>query len=107
MNGAKPIPRLCKEYSLTVKARAYNTVLVSRTPVFIYAYEILDENGKWSGDTAITLSIPQQPVYQQLSVDDYNGFVDAYNGYMNNKNIHAVIRESDKQTKIKNTIIPW
>ena len=48
---------LQKEYSLTVKARAYNTVLVSRTPVFIYAYEILDENGKWSGDTAITLSI--------------------------------------------------
>ena len=97
---------LQKEYSLTVKARAYNTVLVSRTPVFIYAYEILDENGKWSGDTAITLSIPQQPVYQQLSVDDYNGFVDEYNGYMNNKNYHAVIRESDKTDKDKKYYYP-
>ena len=97
---------LQKEYSLTVKARAYNTVLVSRTPVFIYAYEILDENGKWSGDTAITLSIPQQPVYQQLSVDDYNGFVDEYNGYMNNKDYHAVIRESDKTDKDKKYYYP-
>lgn len=97
---------LQKEYSLTVKARAYNTVLVSRTPVFIYAYEILDENGKWSGDTAITLSIPQQPVYQQLSVDDYNGFVDEYNDYMNNKDYHAVIRESDKTDKDKKYYYP-
>ena len=97
---------LQKEYSLTVKARAYNTVLVSRTPVFIYAYEILDENGKWSGDTAITLSIPQQPVYQQLSVDDYNGFVDEYNGYMNSKDYHAVIRESDKTDKDKKYYYP-
>lgn len=97
---------LQKEYSLTVKARAYNTVLVSRTPVFIYAYEILNEKGEWSGDTAITLSIPQQPVYQQLSVDDYNGFVDEYNGYMNNKNYHAVIRESDKTDKDKKYYYP-
>ena len=97
---------LQKEYSLTVKARAYNTVLVSRTPVFISAYEILAENGKWSGDTAITLSIPQQPVYQQLSVDDYNGFVDEYNGYMNSKDYHAVIRESDKTDKDKKYYYP-
>lgn len=81
-------------------------MLVSRTPVFIYAYEILDENGEWSGDTAITLSIPQQPVYQQLSVDDYNGFVDEYNGYMNNKDYHAVIRESDKADKDKKYYYP-
>lgn len=97
---------LQKEYSLTVKARAYNTVLVSRTPVFIYAYEILNEKGEWSGDTAITLSIPQQPVYQQLSVDDYNGFVDEYNDYMNNKKYHAVIRESDKTDKDKKYYYP-
>ena len=36
------------EYAMTVKAQAYNTALVARTPVFVYCYEVLDENGKWS-----------------------------------------------------------
>lgn len=74
-----------KEYTMTVKAQAYNTALVLRTPVFVYCFEVLDENGNWSGDTAMTVSIPQQPVYQQLSIDDYNSFAEEYNAYMEGK----------------------
>ena len=87
------------EYAMTVKAQAYNTALVARTPVFIYCYEVLDENGEWSNETAISLSIPQQPVYQQMSIDDYNSFADEYNAYMEKKGNRAITKESDKTSK--------
>ena len=87
------------EYAMTVKAQAYNTALVARTPVFVYCYEVLDENGKWSDGTAITLSIPQQPVYQQMSIDDYNSFAEEYNSYMEKKGNRAITKESDKTSK--------
>ncbi len=87
------------EYAMTVKAQAYNTALVARTPVFIYCYEVLDENGEWSDGTAMTLSIPQQPVYQQMSIDDYNSFADEYNNYMEEKGNRAITKESDKTSK--------
>lgn len=87
------------EYAMTVKAQAYNTALVARTPVFIYCYEVLDENGEWSDETAMTLSIPQQPVYQQMSIDDYNSFADEYNAYMEKKGNRAITKESDKTSK--------
>lgn len=87
------------EYAMTVKAQAYNTALVARTPVFIYCYEVLDENGEWSDETAISLSIPQQPVYQQMSIDDYNSFAEEYNSYMEKKGNRAITKESDKTSK--------
>ena len=87
------------EYAMTVKAQAYNTALVARTPVFVYCYEVLDENGAWSDETAISLSIPQQPVYQQMSIDDYNSFAEEYNSYMEKKGNRAITKESDKTSK--------
>lgn len=87
------------EYAMTVKAQAYNTALVARTPVFIYCYEVLDKNGAWSDETAISLSIPQQPVYQQMSIDDYNSFAEEYNSYMEKKGNRAITKESDKTSK--------
>ena len=87
------------EYAMTVKAQAYNTALVARTPVFVYCYEVLDKNGAWSDETAISLSIPQQPVYQQMSIDDYNSFAEEYNAYMEKKGNRAITKESDKTSK--------
>lgn len=87
------------EYAMTVKAQAYNTALVARTPVFVYCYEVLDENGEWSDGTAMSLSIPQQPVYQQMSIDDYNSFAEEYNSYMEKKGNRAITKESDKTSK--------
>lgn len=94
------------EYAMTVKAQAYNTALVARTPVFIYCYEVLDENGKWSDETAISLSIPQQPVYQQMSIDDYNSFAEEYNSYMEKRAIVPSLRSRIRPQKTKPAIIP-
>lgn len=91
---------------MTVKAQAYNTALVARTPVFIYCYEVLDENGKWSDETAISLSIPQQPVYQQMSIDDYNSFAEEYNSYMEKRAIAPSLRSRIRPQKTKPAIIP-
>lgn len=94
------------EYAMTVKAQAYNTALVARTPVFVYCYEVQDENGNWSDETAMTLSIPQQPVYQQMSIDDYNSFADEYNAYMEKKGNRAITKESDKTSKTEACYYP-
>ncbi len=97
---------LVTEYAMTIKAQAYNTALVARTPVFIYCYEVLDENGNWSDGTAMTISIPQQPVYQQMSIDDYNSFAEEYNAYMEKKGNRAITKESDKASKTEACYYP-
>ena len=54
------------EYAMTVKAQAYNTALVARTPVFVYCYEVLDENGKWSNIYYTYLSIVYKSSLKKL-----------------------------------------
>ena len=62
-------------------AKAYDSVVVYRTPVFIYEYELFDNvNGEWLGDDhTLAISVPRTPAYVQMSVDNYNAFVDVYN----------------------------
>jgi len=60
-------------------ATAYDSVVVYRTPVYIYKYETFDgKNNTWYGD-GISISVPKTPTYIQMSVSDYNAFTDAYN----------------------------
>lgn len=60
-------------------ATAYDSVVVYRTPVYIYKYETFDgKNNTWYGD-GISISVPKTPTYIQMSVSDYNAFADAYN----------------------------
>ena len=62
-------------------AKAYDSVVVYRTPVFIYEYEVFDnEKGVWfDEDDTLAISVPRTPAYVQMSVDNYNAFVDVYN----------------------------
>lgn len=60
-------------------ATAYDSVVVYRTPVYIYKYETFDgKNNTWYGD-GISISVPKTPTYIQMSVSDYNAFAEAYN----------------------------
>ncbi|MBQ2763695.1 MAG: S-layer homology domain-containing protein [Firmicutes bacterium] len=63
-------------------ATAYDTVVVNRIPVFIYQYDVMDENGNWYGGPKMELMAPQPAVYESLSVDDYNDFAKTYNDQM-------------------------
>ena len=61
-------------------AKAYDSVVVYRTPIFIYEYEVYNESThSWNPDDTMAISVPKTPVYIQMSVDDYNKFVDEYN----------------------------
>ena len=73
---------LHEEWSQSFSAQAYNSVVVSRTPVFVYEYDIQNADGTWNDRTVMQTAIPQGPVYEQLSVDAYNKFATEYNKYM-------------------------
>ena len=68
--------------------KAYDSVVLQRTPVFTYTYEIYNaDKGGWSWDNleseedgeGFAISVPKTPVYVQMSVTDYDSFVDEYN----------------------------
>lgn len=73
---------LHEEWSQSFSAQAYNSVVVSRTPVFVYEYDIQNADGTWNDKTVMQTAIPQGPVYEQLSVDAYNKFATEYDKYM-------------------------
>lgn len=69
-------------YSTTFEAGSYDTVVVQRTPYICYEYSYVDINGNLlTGEDAGSMVLMEalQPVYFQLSVDEYNRFVDEYN----------------------------
>ena len=69
-------------YTTTFEAGSYDTVVVQRTPYICYEYSYVDIYGNLlTGDDAGTIVLMEalQPVYYQLSVDEYNQFVDEYN----------------------------
>lgn len=69
------------EISQTFEAGDTDTVILYRTPIFFYRYDVYDsETGKWTDD-ALVISAAQKPVYQQLTLDEYNTFVDTYSGH--------------------------
>ena len=69
-------------YTTTFEAGSYDTVVVQRTPYICYEYSYVDIHGNLlTGEDAGTVVLMEalQPVYYQLSVDEYNRFVDEYN----------------------------
>lgn len=68
------------EITDTFEAGAYDAVVLCRTPVFLYNYNVtyLDDAGDRVNGT-LQLSVPKAPIYESLTVDDYNEFVEYYN----------------------------
>ena len=73
---------LYEEWSQSFSAQAYNSVVVNRTPVFVYEYDIQNADGTWNDKTVMQTAIPQGPVYEQMSVSTYNRFAAEYNKYI-------------------------
>lgn len=60
-----------------------NQVIIRRTLVYLYYYDVLtgvDRNGNdvWE-KCGVVISVPQYPVMTQMSVDEYNSFAAKYN----------------------------
>ncbi|MBP5772690.1 MAG: hypothetical protein J6W35_01250, partial [Eubacterium sp.] len=66
-------------YTATFRASKNNTVIVNRTPVVSYYYDVWDnENSQWV-ECGISVPTNLTPVYSQLTIPDYNEFIDQYN----------------------------
>ena len=70
------------EYSTDISVgfdAVHDSVIVYRTPVVFYSYDVWKpDTGKWE-ENGLGISYANTPEYQQLSVDDYNSFVEQYN----------------------------
>ena len=85
-------------YTTTFEAGSYDTVVVQRTPYVCYEYSYVDINGNLlTGEDAgsVVLMEPLQPVYYQLSVDEYNRFVDEYNALAERHDKDGVTAEGE------------
>ena len=71
------------EFSTTFEANDKNQVILRRTLLYLYCYDLLtgfDENGEPIFDECgVTLSVPQYPVLMSLSMEQYDEFAQAYN----------------------------
>ena len=67
------------EYSTEFDATNYDSVILYRTPLTIYSYSVWDPDEKVWAENGIGSIYAGKPEYVQLSVPDYNSFVDAYN----------------------------
>ena len=66
-------------YNSVFETTNQNTVLLQRTPILFYNYDMFEaETGKWI-ENAVQVPMPLGPVWSQLSIEDYNKFVDEYN----------------------------
>lgn len=67
-----------EEYHWT--ATNTDTVVVSRAPVICYTYQVQNASGGWGDpDRDLVISVPENPSYSKLSVEEYNQFAEYYN----------------------------
>jgi hypothetical protein len=67
------------KYTSAFEATNENTVLLERTPIILYDYDMYNaKKGQWM-EKAVQVPMPLGPVWSQLSVTEYNEFVDTYN----------------------------
>ncbi len=75
-------------YTTTFEANGENQVILRRTLVYLYNYEIAKGyssmgGNDWTGSadqgSAMVVAVPQYPVMSSLSIDQYNAFATDYN----------------------------
>ncbi|MCR4710573.1 MAG: hypothetical protein K5653_10020 [Clostridiales bacterium] len=57
-------------------------VIIYRTPVVLYNYQVQDQNGNWEVDgkeNIRVIAVPEKPSYTTMSIEQYNAFAKYYN----------------------------
>lgn len=74
---------LTTEFSTTFEANDHNQVIVRRTLLHLYCYDLLtgfdDKGNPIYEDCGVVLTVPQHPVLTSLSMEQYDGFAKLYN----------------------------
>ncbi len=66
-----------EEHTTTFTAKNENQVVLQRTPIIIYNYDVQDASGNFTQTVQVT--VPGAPSYALLTVEEYNKFVGDYN----------------------------
>ncbi len=82
-----------RSYTSEFTAGAQDSIVINRIPIYLYTYEVSDSIGRTQ---YLTFSVPQQPTYFQMSVNEYNNFVNEFNTELKDT-------ETDKQLKQLNS----
>ncbi len=82
-------------YSTTFTAGENNQVVLQRTPIVVYRYQVQYGDTGW--DNEIQVSIPAQPIYVQLTFDEYNAYVTEFNEALKESEEKKGIPESQRQ----------
>ncbi len=71
------------EFTTTFEANNKNQVIIRRTLVYLYCYDVMtgiDANGNPTYEPlSLVVSVPQYPVLTSLSMEQYDAFAEAYN----------------------------
>jgi len=87
---------LTTSYTTTFMNGPHDQVILQRTPAQVYTYEVQKDDTSYNTDNVYQVTVPLEPVYTKLSVDEYNQFVDDYTAWYNNKFPNA----SDEQKSV-------
>ena len=92
-------------YTTTFEANGENQVILRRTLVYLYNYEIAKGyssmgGNDWTGSTdqgsAMVVAVPQYPVMSSLSIDQYNAFATDYNANYGVSSVTAADKAAGK-----------
>ncbi len=81
-------------HTTTFTAKQHNQVVLQRTPILVYYYQIQDSSGNWKADRVVQVTVPSKPTYALLTVEEYNAFVDSYQAEFKN-NRYSKITSSE------------
>ncbi len=70
-----------KEYEQSFTANQ-DSVLVTIVPVHVYSYDIYDSATDSFKENSYSVTVPAEPVYRMMGIDEYNNAVDEYNAYI-------------------------
>lgn len=78
------------------QAQTDDSVILYRTPWFFFNYDIYNGSTKQWEENALSIATENEPFYKQLSVRDYNDFVDYYNGLLGNRTSKKLVKVNAK-----------
>ncbi|MCR4633122.1 MAG: fibronectin type III domain-containing protein [Erysipelotrichaceae bacterium] len=94
---------LMKSDTYSFTAVGEDQVVIYRTPITIYKYQV-EVNNDWNDENILELSFPSTPVKAMMSVKDYNQFVDVYNEH--SRQLADEVNADAGETVIKDEDVP-
>lgn len=89
-----------ESYTTSFSTESKDTVVLETTPVTYYSYDVYDpENNKWKKDD-MAVTVAGQPVYAQITVDQYNSFAEYYDKYLDEHQVHYEDKEGEKTVEV-------